>query len=1063
MELRVISKNCDHAKRKFAPNAPYLWQFVHDNPAATQVHGSMARRGLWTVAKGPGANKMRGAAANTVAIAVTFADVDLKQYPNFTLEQLEAHIAAQMAILKVERWGLTKSGGGFHLLVEIVPLVGPVINGRTCALTEADVSLYKRVARAMARFVGCDPSPSEPARMARLPGSLNHKPEYGEPRATGFEICGPRAFAGPLPWALADLEAALVKAGAVFDPIRGPSQKTRGNAAKERSKAARTKAGPKVVNLQDIPVDGLPDDDLDENEDAVTYSKTLDGLNNALKIPKGQFARPGQLYGAGTLAGRANWFGNSTLADAVKALKESALFCGMVSDGTDKKGYRTFIDGFKRGYEDADTVVTDDVESAGSSFSGSSGEGYCHDTASSRVTRYSERFVLPLPRCPLLCIRSPWGTGKTHAIGVALQGCDKVLAISARKLLAAKAAIDWNLSDYSRVKDDELPPRAAVCVNSIWRVAARSCAGTTVVLDEAILLIDALGGQQLKGRRSEVVGQLRLIARTAARVIFSDAALTVATATALCDLLGLDERAAHWIINDHPAPFPNVLEFEPDDGMAAVKFILDGLRQGQRTAVNCTSRNTAKALAEYVKDALPNLRVLLLTAEDRPDEGCSVDECIAKNNAELLIYSPVVGVGESIQTPFDVVVGLFHAVPGMTADNVVQGLFRVRKPGRVAMWCDSVCTVSGPKSGPAVLHRAIEGIQHVQECIAGSKAPLLVHEEVSAFMGLVADVNVRSTNIRARVHSELRARGIAITHCAETIPEQSQETRKWFKAARATVKGRHAAEVCNAARLSDDEYAKLKRKGNKTRAETRSVERAEIADFYRGSKRHDDVTPPLVLEVDKQGRGREIVQNYASMALISNEIPQGVLVADWASVTGSLWETRGHARATDLRHHLLQSTGLTGPVGTYGGQTPRASAEFIANCVRNVTEIEDRLGIRISTAPTGDLYKRPMKIIGRLLAGLGLAIKHSDPSQRTARSYAITKQSVADMEALSQAEKNRREDAVRAWKLEFERGVASQTASPFSPGGWLRWAAAASSAWNVDTPADADAEQRAAK
>jgi hypothetical protein len=107
-----------------------------------------------------------GALANCAHLGVLFADVDFKTTP-------EPDVRARLA--RLAPFGpaaIVASGGGWHLYFGLrEPLVLP---------DEAPVA--KTALRRLARTLGGDLSAAEPARILRLPGTVNFKPTYGTPR-----------------------------------------------------------------------------------------------------------------------------------------------------------------------------------------------------------------------------------------------------------------------------------------------------------------------------------------------------------------------------------------------------------------------------------------------------------------------------------------------------------------------------------------------------------------------------------------------------------------------------------------------------------------------------------------------------------------------------------------------------------------------------------------------------------------------------------------------------------------------------------------------------------------
>lgn len=118
------------------------------------------------------ATDRKGGGAYCQTLTALFVDCDFKYLG-------DAESRRRFADFPLEPSIVVKSGGGLHLYW----LLREPIDLRT------DMARAKSILRRLARTV-CDvvdESVSEPARVLRIPGSLNFKKEYGEPRAVTLE------------------------------------------------------------------------------------------------------------------------------------------------------------------------------------------------------------------------------------------------------------------------------------------------------------------------------------------------------------------------------------------------------------------------------------------------------------------------------------------------------------------------------------------------------------------------------------------------------------------------------------------------------------------------------------------------------------------------------------------------------------------------------------------------------------------------------------------------------------------------------------------------------------
>ncbi len=102
---------------------------------------------------------------NCSVIRSVFVDIDFKDTP-------EDKARRTLEDFPLKPSFIVNSGGGFHcywLLTVPVVLVSPAEE-------------FKALLRRVALSLGGDLNSAEPAHILRLPGTLNHKKEYGHPR-----------------------------------------------------------------------------------------------------------------------------------------------------------------------------------------------------------------------------------------------------------------------------------------------------------------------------------------------------------------------------------------------------------------------------------------------------------------------------------------------------------------------------------------------------------------------------------------------------------------------------------------------------------------------------------------------------------------------------------------------------------------------------------------------------------------------------------------------------------------------------------------------------------------
>jgi hypothetical protein len=111
-----------------------------------------------------------GTLADCVCLTTLFCDLDFKRIR-------EADARDGLARCPLPPSAIVHSGGGLHAYWRL----------RTPLRLPDQAALAKQQLRALATRLGADLAAAEPARVLRLPGSYNVKPEYGAPRLVRIE------------------------------------------------------------------------------------------------------------------------------------------------------------------------------------------------------------------------------------------------------------------------------------------------------------------------------------------------------------------------------------------------------------------------------------------------------------------------------------------------------------------------------------------------------------------------------------------------------------------------------------------------------------------------------------------------------------------------------------------------------------------------------------------------------------------------------------------------------------------------------------------------------------
>jgi putative DNA primase/helicase len=131
-------------------------------------------------------NQLAGDLAHCQHLGALFVDVDFKATP-------EPEARARVARCPLPPSAVVQSGGGLHVYWFL----------REPLLLPDEAERAKHLLRRLALATGGDPASAEPARILRVPGTRNHKPEYGTPRLVVIEQLDPTRRCNPSelePW-----------------------------------------------------------------------------------------------------------------------------------------------------------------------------------------------------------------------------------------------------------------------------------------------------------------------------------------------------------------------------------------------------------------------------------------------------------------------------------------------------------------------------------------------------------------------------------------------------------------------------------------------------------------------------------------------------------------------------------------------------------------------------------------------------------------------------------------------------------------------------------------------
>ena len=333
-------------------------------------------------------------------------------------------------------------------------------------------------------------------------------------------------------------------------------------------------------------------------------------------------------------------------------------------------------------------------------------------------TRFLPGIEIPMGIC---LVRSPKGSGKTEQIGLivgnARQNKKSVLMIGHRRTLlralskrvGLKCYLDdedkghfrrINTSRQSKLKLSARPDYYAVSVDSLFLRLPKPRPYDIVIIDESEQVLSHICADTIENP-APILKILAHYVTNASTIYMLDADLNQVTlgfvsrcrAKRPSDADDGDPSYLQLVVNDYKDTGRICQVFESEFNLQ--EDLLKSAQQGHKIFVACNSKRRAEMLQKWLWRHVPDLRSLLVTAEDKDTE--EVQRFLRNITTEILKYdvvlaSPAIGTGIDITfedgaQKIDVVYGFFNTRIN-THYDFDQQLGRVRNPGAVKVWID---------------------------------------------------------------------------------------------------------------------------------------------------------------------------------------------------------------------------------------------------------------------------------------------------------------------------------------------------------------------------------------
>ncbi len=525
--------------------------------------------------------------------------------------------------------------------------------------------------------------------------------------------------------------------------------------------------------------------------------------------------------------------------------------------------------------------------------------------------RYLE---LPATTAGVTILRASMGTGKTEAVARWLKAHPDLSAIAISHLqgLTGSLATRLEASDYRDIPNgrERDHPRAAFCVNSLWRLldprtqAVRHA--DVLFIDEIDQLLRRLTSRRDFARKRQCLEVLEHLVRKATYVLGASA--------------HIDDTTMKWLRRLRPQDAPQMVlsSYTPGSGRTVHQYerrgdvraqARDALRAGKAVyyALNGLERahEVSGWLAE-VKEARSDLRILLVCSETAGEEDVQAffrAPSTESSKYDLIVASPSVSTGVSIDGGhFALVCGEFSARVG-TPHDALQALSRVRGAPELHVWVDPrrAANVTDRDTIQAGFWRDVGDDAAMGAGVDTDSGKMKID---AGYAELYLDVKIaeaRAVNTYARTLWQL----VVEDDYPVRYGARADDAEKIEQHARDTAKAAHKEALLAARDLDDDEARALlsaRAQRQMCRADSAALERHDLLDFYRPRNPEEEL--PDLIDADRDDDLRRQIQNL-ELSCSGLDVVDGLMQqqhdADTLAPDVRRYDQRHHAYSTTLR------------------------------------------------------------------------------------------------------------------------------------------------------------------
>ena len=442
--------------------------------------------------------------------------------------------------------------------------------------------------------------------------------------------------------------------------------------------------------------------------------------------------------------------------------------------------------------------------------------------------------TVPVEKGQITLIKAPYAAGKTKLLAAlsqtALQKDEKVLAITHLVSLAHELSRRLQLNSYLDMPAAFMTGinRLVTCINSLCSPALSQFLAMgkpdVLILDEFSQHISVLATSPHIKDPSILSRYLDLIEQTST-VVICDADLSS------YHIRLLQEWFPDRKVQCYDMPFPEHSDrschFSTGKQCAHAvveQKLLPALARGERVAIATDSRCHACKLDEIVQKRLPHIPRLLIHGKNRTEQEQAAflqDNRKVVHRYQLIIYTPAIQSGLSIDAPVDQVFGFSHNV--ILPTDFVQMLRRCRTTNTFNLVAD---LMPGKRGNEDWLAR-LQALQHAQRY--NSNCDGVAIQEYDGFCERERSRHIRLRSLAANgLFYLMQSRGFTM-HYDQSLTH-SQAFKALWQEAEETVERKELKAVFTAPALSQPQFEQLNQKVDPSQQEQYSCERYRISE-----------------------------------------------------------------------------------------------------------------------------------------------------------------------------------------------------------------------------------------